>query len=417
MKNLPLFLVAFFLLAQVAFSEDDTNGALPGTDSSRADLNSAGVPYLNSPAADLNVPAGQPEDATDSQIPDLNADAHAGGSALPPSDGEPPIDANGTPEPGPGITLVAPLGGRVVRSQTLIAIAVPTGFSGVSGQWFSLSGDDYNGTPAGETYSAPIDASKYPNGAYEITAFACGDGRCESASAMIEIDILREGIDSAELPAEALTGEGVLRRIIPSNSGGAVSITDANGSVVDSGISGVSLKDGIYNAEFVFPDGLVAGISLNGMSINSNLTLVELSYIDAGAIAAPDSSKEWLSVVAIKPNVRFASGKAVLRAPRGAEYLFQCPIWDFSSGSCISGWSPLGGDAARGDGGMPLPDSISAFALAFDTAANVSFGRRLECHKCGQHKAPPNADVSMTISAEAAARSGKTPLYFFPLLF
>ncbi len=316
----------------------------------------------------------------------------------------------------------------------MIIASLPN-FGEITAAWFTLGGVDFNGFVSGSTITADFNTFTLTNGVYDLKATACTETACHSNSIKISIEnnLIAEapvqgqipfpdinGLtppaldanDSLPAPEEILPdGNGFAPQaepppepeysIIPSNVPVALSIFDDAGNLIDSSTEEVKAKKGKFSARLTFLEGTIESISMEGLEIDSNALLVEIDEEIPLEMPAP-AGIVWEKIVAVNPKARFASGSISLKVPAGAEYFYKCAGWDFAAKSCNGSWKFISDTANLQDVQLEFSASDPGFGFGKAASPAVTFGRLIECEKCGQHKVSPKTNVGMTITANAS---------------
>jgi len=320
------------------------------------------------------------------------------------------------------IAIVSPLAGQTVNGAVILIVAV----SG-SEECATVKANDaeqaiaFEGQACQENnYIIDWNSEQAANGNYEISARACNAENCveEKIPVIVEnaLQLPSETAQETE-PGIADTNQptipetpgpesegGESEEFFVKGSGGfsMLALKDLNGELVNSGSELVKAKKGNYNASIAFIEGAVKEAELENVLIDSNQTLLEIDEeIEESGLESPEGF--FLQIIAINPKASFSKGILRLNVPSGAEALFKCKEWDFAGKKCQGSWEKI--QEIAGETVLEVPISPNDPGFGFAGGNEISFGRRLECHKCGQHKAPPTTNIQMEISA-----SSKQPL-------
>jgi len=300
----------------------------------------------------------------------------------------------------PKITFVAPLENQIIRGIQVIVVSLQN-FREIISHSLFFGGTEFTGTVSDNSLTAELNTLQFENNVYDLQANVCNNRNCYSETISVNLE---NAVDVVKKPTEKITEvipEAVSYLIIPSNEEAALSFFDSKGNLIDSSTEQVLITEGVYNAQMTFLNAGITSISLNEVQINSNLVLIDIEEEIPLTLKVPEKKMEWNKIIGVKPNVQFVSGELNLIVPPESDFLFKCFEWNYTEKNCDGKWEKLMDLGNEQIVSIPFSPADPAFGFAKETR-DISFGRTVDCPKCGQHKVSPKTTVSMTITAESS---------------
>ncbi|MBI4010010.1 MAG: hypothetical protein HY361_02340, partial [Candidatus Aenigmarchaeota archaeon] len=139
--------------------------------------------------------------------------------------------------------------------------------------------------------------------------------------------------------------------------------------------------------------------------------VLDLSAVEAGykedilTINETDYTSVIISLGSNVLNAFKAHERVEVTYPQESQAIV-CHYWDFKSERCNRNWETVS---------TPENVGLSAFGFIVPKKSGINFDRNLDCHKCGQHKAPPLVGVNMTITVNVPNPAANSTLSdYFP---